>query len=621
MQHTSQRVLATLLAGLVGAASLAVPNMGAFAGGSSTGPQFSSSPARGLTGSAIRASGERCLLPDGTTAGDGVTLVLRSSTGRVVADETLPVRADGRWRGTLQVPPGTDAGDYTLAAHCIYPGFFEQDPVVHEQDPVVYRPRAFAVTGDGPAAGTPESPATRESGSSAIEPFPSYEGQTTCSPTPKPGMVAFQSMVMAAYPGSGNFGIVRACNVGGSSEHKEGRAWVWQMNAASAGDRAEVANLMSWLFATDSAGNRYANARRLGVMYIIWNRKMFRLYRAEAGWQPYSGPSPHTDHVHFSLTRAGGNKTTSFWRGSYPRPGQAGTPPPPPQPVPTPMRPDSYELSRIDVSGTYDTPVSGDFGGDRHDDILWYGTGNLPDFIWFGKEGGGFTARGIVVRGVYRTPLVGDFDGDRRDDILWYGPGDDDDYLWTGRSDGTFTGHNLAVHRSYDRPIVGDFNGDRYSDVLWYQTGTGFDFLWHGTAFGFLGQPITANGTYRSFAGDFDGDRRDDIFWYGPGSAPDYLWFGKADGGFSGKGIEENRNARPVVGDYNNDGQDDVIWYGPGTRPDGLSYGRSSRKFKTRNLSVMGTYQVPLPGDYDGNGNDDVFWYGAGSAPDYLWSY
>ena len=52
--------------------------------------------------------------------------------------------------------------------------------------------------------------------------------------------------------------------------------------------------------------NHYARARRLGMMYIIWNRRMFRMYDTARGWAPYSGPSPHTDHVHFSLTRRGG---------------------------------------------------------------------------------------------------------------------------------------------------------------------------------------------------------------------------------------------------------------------------------------------------------------------------
>lgn len=48
-----------------------------------------------------------------------------------------------------------------------------------------------------------------------------------------------------------------------------------------------------------------ANAARLGVVGIIWNRRVMGFpengdaYRGPSGqWRPYSGPSPHTDHNH-----------------------------------------------------------------------------------------------------------------------------------------------------------------------------------------------------------------------------------------------------------------------------------------------------------------------------------
>ncbi len=607
-------MVAVLLAGVVGAATLVVPNLGSIAAGSESGPTFASTPERGLTGTRIEASGTGCLLPATSTAGDGVIIDLHTADGPVVASATIPVRRDGQWSGALVVPAGTPAADYRLAARCVYPGF-------DEFDPVVYAGRSFTVTGEG--RGAPTAPSFAPSESSAIEPYPSYDGQSTCSPTTKPGTGSFRSMVMDAFGGA-DYGIVRACNIGGTSEHKEGRAWDWGMNANSSADRAKVARLMSWLFATDRSGNRYAMARRLGLMYIIWNHQMFRLYRVDAGWQPYSGPVPHTDHVHFSFTRAGGAKSTSFWRGNYGRPGgtTTTTTPPPPTTTPPTTTPPAGQVrsSRVSVGGTYDAPVSADFNGDGEADVLWYGAGDRSDYLWFGNGDGGFDARPVTVRGVYQ-PLVGDFNRDRRDDILWYGTAANPDYLWLGQRNGSFTGKDIAVGRAYDRPMVGDFNGDRYDDVLWYQPGTGFDYLWQGTGYGFAGQNIKADGNYRAFAGDFDGDRRSDIFWYGPGQALDYLWFGDTDGGFTGQGINETGDTQPVIGDYNDDGRDDIIWYGAGSRPDGTWYGGSARTFRAANVTVNGNYDAPLPGDYDGNGNDDVLWYGAGAKPDYLWSY
>lgn len=58
-------------------------------------------------------------------------------------------------------------------------------------------------------------------------------------------------------------------------------------------------------------GNKYAewfvaNGARLGVTYVIHNRRIYDLGNGK-GWQPYSGPSPHTDHVHVSFSPGGGD--------------------------------------------------------------------------------------------------------------------------------------------------------------------------------------------------------------------------------------------------------------------------------------------------------------------------
>ena len=156
---------------------------------------------------------------------------------------------------------------------------------------------------------------------------PGYEGQSKCSPNPKPGVVAFQQMVLRAYPGTGPGGISRACNVGGQSEHKEGRAWDWTVSAGSASDRNAVSSLFDWLLAEDRFGNKHARARRLGIMYMIWNK---RIWSTWGGWETYcvmkrgscidpddkGARHPHTDHVHFSFTWAGARKETTFWNPS-----------------------------------------------------------------------------------------------------------------------------------------------------------------------------------------------------------------------------------------------------------------------------------------------------------------
>jgi peptidoglycan hydrolase-like protein with peptidoglycan-binding domain len=156
-------------------------------------------------------------------------------------------------------------------------------------------------------------PPTPSGLSATIEAIQPYVGQSLCNPVAKPGVAAFRNLLLRTYTDSGSLGIVRDCGVGGQSEHKEGRAFDWAMSAYNSRQKAEVSTLLNWLLKTDQYGNKYAMARRFGIMYMIWNHHIFKLYDADRGWQDYSGPSPHTDHVHFSFGWNGARQTTSYW--------------------------------------------------------------------------------------------------------------------------------------------------------------------------------------------------------------------------------------------------------------------------------------------------------------------
>jgi hypothetical protein len=151
----------------------------------------------------------------------------------------------------------------------------------------------------------PDAPSFTKS----IDAYASYVGQSKCSSTPKVGVVAFRSLVLKTYPCTGDDGISRACSVGGQSEHKEGRAWDWAIHYP----HPAADTFLGWLLATDALGNKHAMARRLGVMYMIWHRKIWKSYQASKGWQTYTGADSHTDHVHFSFSWNGANKKTTFW--------------------------------------------------------------------------------------------------------------------------------------------------------------------------------------------------------------------------------------------------------------------------------------------------------------------
>jgi len=146
-----------------------------------------------------------------------------------------------------------------------------------------------------------------------IEPFAPYQPQEICWPDAQPGVVAFRNLVLATYPRTASDGIVRDCSARGQSEHKDGRAWDWMVRADVARERAEVAALMHWLLKADAAGYPAANARRLGIMYIVWRGRIWKSYHSELGWQPYHGADGHTGHVHFSFSWSGALARTSFF--------------------------------------------------------------------------------------------------------------------------------------------------------------------------------------------------------------------------------------------------------------------------------------------------------------------
>jgi len=171
--------------------------------------------------------------------------------------------------------------------------------------PVLLAPVVLA----SPAAAAPPV----VSPSSSIEALAPYQGQTLCDPVARPGAVALRQLVLQHYPGTGDSGIVRACTVAGASEHKEGRAWDWRVTTSNPTHVKQVAEFTSWLLAPDEHGNAAAMARRLGIMYMIWDSKIWKSYQADKGWQRYTGASPHTDHVHFSLSWAGAYAKTSYW--------------------------------------------------------------------------------------------------------------------------------------------------------------------------------------------------------------------------------------------------------------------------------------------------------------------
>jgi hypothetical protein len=144
-----------------------------------------------------------------------------------------------------------------------------------------------------------------------VDEFAALDPQLSHRTTPQPGVLAFRELILGAYPETGCLGIIRSPQTPGRSEHKEGRAWDWRVCRQCQGRQAS--QLLGWLMACDGSGEPCAAARRLGIMYIIWDSRIWGAYAAEEGWRAYKGPNPHTDHVHFSFSWRGALARTSWW--------------------------------------------------------------------------------------------------------------------------------------------------------------------------------------------------------------------------------------------------------------------------------------------------------------------
>ncbi len=162
------------------------------------------------------------------------------------------------------------------------------------------------------AAAAPPTPNTPSFGK-AIEGYAPYEGNTICDPVNRSGTKKLAGLIRQTYGSDESIGMSRnACYT--TSEHNDGRALDWMIDASNTAEKAKAKAFLDWLLATDRNGHKHAMARRLGVMYIIFNRRMWRAY-GDPGWSAYTGTNPHTDHIHFSLSYDGSTGRTSFWTG------------------------------------------------------------------------------------------------------------------------------------------------------------------------------------------------------------------------------------------------------------------------------------------------------------------
>ena len=146
-----------------------------------------------------------------------------------------------------------------------------------------------------------------------IEEFSPYQPEKFCRKTVEPGVKRFERLLTSTYSGTAIVSDLRPC-ASDTSEHYDGRAVDWGVDYRKPSQRADGKAMLQWLFATDAFGNRDAMFRRLGLMYIIWNHRIWGSW--DQRWEHYSCKGVtacHVDHMHFSFGWAGAEAKTSYF--------------------------------------------------------------------------------------------------------------------------------------------------------------------------------------------------------------------------------------------------------------------------------------------------------------------
>lgn len=155
----------------------------------------------------------------------------------------------------------------------------------------------------------------------APEAYARYQPEDGCRARPMPGTRRLATWMDRTFTGGTPVASMRPCDRS-TSEHQDGRAIDWSMDASRRADRREVKRFLRTLFVADSDGHRHALARRMGVMYVIWNDSMWSAYpskgadsfqRRSYGCACGSVTTRHRDHVHVSLGRPGARAVTSWY--------------------------------------------------------------------------------------------------------------------------------------------------------------------------------------------------------------------------------------------------------------------------------------------------------------------
>jgi hypothetical protein len=271
------------------------------------------------------------------------------------------------------------------------------------------------------------------------------------------------------------------------------------------------------LLRSDERGHRNAIARRIGITYIIWNHRIYRVGSDDAHWRPYgSTADPHDTHVHFSFSVAGAARTTSWWTDRA-------------------------------------VPVVGDWDGDGRDTVAEYDSASRRFSVRTAATGGGPAVTTPPIGPFGAMPLAGNWDGAGGDELGVYEP--------LARR---FSFHSIAgaavrpptvFGSAGDLPIVGDWDGDGVDDIGTYTPDSGtFARL---LADGSVRREVFGRPNDTPVAGDWDGDGVDDIGALRSSHHTFFAALSAGDGRLAIRSVDYGASRDlPKIGDWDGNGID-----------------------------------------------------------------
>lgn len=249
--------------------------------------------------------------------GDRVAFVGKFATGgpdrlavkespRSGAKTIRTVKAGGRALIVCQTTGSSASGPYgtsTVWDKLLHGGYISDTRVYTGSDGRVAPP----CPGDSPAPSYGGDPF-------AYDDPGAWRGEAGCSGGYTKGAVALSRWLERRWPRAtrtiGGYSCrPNTADTSQNSLHAEGRALDWMISASSAANRRTVSRFIRRISA-----DRWKLGRAMGIQEVIWNRKIWTANYPTSGFRAYSGPNPHTDHVHIGMNRAGASKRTSFWR-------------------------------------------------------------------------------------------------------------------------------------------------------------------------------------------------------------------------------------------------------------------------------------------------------------------